>query len=103
MIDREILGFDPKLYFYYGNPKSVEEKGWISTEIYYQALDFQEIRGTLTLKYDHMCFNSVLNDLTFKIDYLDIVSVNKFPFGNAEADKSKDEFIQMNYMKKWML
>jgi hypothetical protein len=50
-----------------------------------------------------MCFNSVLNDLTFKIDYLDIVSVNKFPFGNAEADKSKDEFIQMNYMKKWML
>jgi hypothetical protein len=35
MIDREILGFDPKLYFYYGNPKSVEEKGWISTEIYY--------------------------------------------------------------------
>ena len=50
-----------------------------------------------------MSFVSVKKDLSFSIDYADIIMVNKFPFDNPDADLSKDTFIQQNYTKKWML
>lgn len=57
-----------------GDIKNENQKNWISTEAYFQAsADQDEVRGTLTLKYDHMYFISLKQNVTFQIDYLDII------------------------------
>ena len=45
-------------------------------EIYYQT-KLECVRGLLTLKEDHMAFASVLGDIQFCVDYLDLASVQK--------------------------
>lgn len=71
-------------------------------EIYYQT-KLECVRGLLTLKADHMAFASVLGDIQFCVDYLDLASVQKVsPLNKLVVDHS-DSFIRENYRYNWML
>lgn len=57
----------------------------------------QDYRGILTLKYDHIQFMSLKQDISFTVDYCDISKIQKFPVDNDLAAKSSDDFIKANF------
>ena len=50
-----------------------------------------------------MAFSSVLGDVQFLIDYLDLTSVQKVPMLNQLGVDHNDGFIRENYRYNWML
>jgi hypothetical protein len=62
-------------------------------EVYYQAR-FEGIKGRLTLKQDHVHFQSLKGDTMFMIDYLDITLIKKLPVPNADSIEHSDSFIR---------
>ena len=103
--NRELTGFNPCSFFYRGDTNLPQEKLSLKIEAYYhyQAQDFEEVRGTLFLNYDCLTFVSVKKDISFQIDYLDIVNLVKFPIENDDALLSMDDFVMQNHSKKWLL
>ena len=103
--NRELVGFNPSSFFYRGDPSKEEEKFSLKIEAdyHYQAKDFEEVRGTLFLNYDCLKFVSVMKDISFQVDYLDIANLVKYPIDNEDAVLTMDDFIMKNHAKKWLL
>jgi hypothetical protein len=93
---------DPTEYFTKGDPSHSEQSLWLSTTIYYHARS-QVLKGTLTLKQDHMSFTSESSDANFMIDYLDMLCVRKLLIPNEESIDSQDRFVRDNYLYNIMV
>lgn len=57
----------------------------------------------LTLKKDHLHWESLKSDCQFYVDYLDIVAANKLQIPNQEAIDHSEKFIKDNYRYDFVL
>ena len=73
------------------------------TECYYKLSESNYVRGVLTLKYDHMLFESLKQDIQMTVDYLDIGSLCRVPVDNPRALACEDSFVRQNFQKQWLL
>lgn len=110
-LEKESTHFDPNHYLEKNDDIAGEQGLYLTVETYYQTR-FENIRGSLVLKLDHLTFEAYKQKdktqeeqimFNLMIDYLDIVSVSILKIPNEEAADHPEKFVRANYKFNYLL
>ena len=110
-LEKETSQFDPNIYIKKNDDVVSDQSLWLTIESYYQTR-FENIRGSLIFKLDHLVFEAYKQKdkteeeqvmFNLMIDYLDIVSVSILKIPNEEAADHPEKFVRANYKFNFLL